>query len=175
MSEYKIRKAVKEDCKCILGYIKELAEFEKMLDDVKISSEDLERDGFGDKPLYQCLVAEENTGNKVVAYCFYYPMYSTFAGRSIYLEDLYVTPEHRGFRLASSLIRHLSKIELEKGCAKIRFAVLEWNERAYEIYKYLEADDLTEAERWRFMTWNQEAVKKLASVELPPNIHVDMQ
>ncbi|KAM5307653.1 thialysine N-epsilon-acetyltransferase isoform 2-T3 [Glossophaga mutica] len=97
-----IREAKEEDCGNILRLIRELAEFEELSDQVKISEEDLRADGFGENPFYYCLVAEslpspgETQGSCLVGYGLYYFIYSTWKGRSIYLEDIYVKPEYRG-------------------------------------------------------------------------------
>ncbi|XP_051903465.1 thialysine N-epsilon-acetyltransferase-like isoform X2 [Hippocampus zosterae] len=99
---FTIRAATKVDCKDISRMIMELALFEKMTDQVKISSEELERDGFCPNPLFECLVAEVPKENKskqgftTVGYGLYFYTYSTWKGRSMHLEDLYVMPEFRG-------------------------------------------------------------------------------
>lgn len=97
-----IREAKEGDCGNILRLIRELAEYEKLSDQVKISEEALRADGFGETPFYHCLVAEilsapgEPQGPCVVGYGLYYFSYSTWKGRNIYLEDIYVKPEYRG-------------------------------------------------------------------------------
>ncbi|KAL7390685.1 hypothetical protein ABVT39_025825 [Epinephelus coioides] len=99
---FKVRAATKEDCKDISRLIMELAVYEKMSDQVKISHEELERDGFCQNPFFECLVAEvpeehkSKEGFTIVGYAFYFYTYSTWKGRTIYLEDLYVMPEFRG-------------------------------------------------------------------------------
>uniref|UniRef100_A0AAA9T1Y9 Spermidine/spermine N1-acetyltransferase family member 2 n=1 Tax=Bos taurus TaxID=9913 RepID=A0AAA9T1Y9_BOVIN len=96
-----IREAKEGDCGNILRLIRELAEYEKLSDQVKISEEALRADGFGETPFYHCLVAEilsapgEPQGPCVVGYGLYYFSYSTWKGRNIYLEDIYVKPEYR--------------------------------------------------------------------------------
>ncbi|XP_034034501.1 diamine acetyltransferase 2b isoform X3 [Thalassophryne amazonica] len=102
---FKVRVAKKEDCKDIARMImvfQELSIFEKMSEQVKITHTELERDGFCQNPLFECLVAEvleehkSKEGFTVVGYALYFYTYSTWKGRSVYLEDLYVMPEFRG-------------------------------------------------------------------------------
>ncbi|XP_053528672.1 thialysine N-epsilon-acetyltransferase isoform X2 [Artibeus jamaicensis] len=105
----RIREAKEEDCGNILRLIRELAEFEELSDQVKISEEELRADGFGENPFYYCLVAEslpspgEPQGSCLVGYGLYYFIYSTWKGRSIYLEDIYVKPEYRGHKVVDPL------------------------------------------------------------------------
>nr|XP_060501010.1 thialysine N-epsilon-acetyltransferase [Panthera onca] len=103
MASVRIRQAEEGDCGNILKLIRELAEYEKLSDQVKISEEALRADGFGENPFYCCLVAEllpapgEPQGPcVVVGYGLYYFIYSTWKGRNVYLEDIYVKPEYRG-------------------------------------------------------------------------------
>ncbi|XP_077403558.1 thialysine N-epsilon-acetyltransferase-like isoform X2 [Vanacampus margaritifer] len=110
---FKIRCATKGDCKDISRMIMELALYEKMTDQVKLSCEELERDGFCQNPLFECLVAEVPEENKsgegftTVGYGFYFYTYSTWKGRSMHLEDLYVMPEFRGGLYPIELIIHI--------------------------------------------------------------------
>uniref|UniRef100_A0A8D1IYJ7 Spermidine/spermine N1-acetyltransferase family member 2 n=1 Tax=Sus scrofa TaxID=9823 RepID=A0A8D1IYJ7_PIG len=102
MASVLIREAKEGDCGNILRMIRELAEYEKLSDQVKISEEALRADGFGENPFFHCLVAEilpapgEPQGSCMVGYGLYYFIYSTWTGRNIYLEDIYVKPEYRG-------------------------------------------------------------------------------
>uniref|UniRef100_A0A5F9DHG6 N-acetyltransferase domain-containing protein n=1 Tax=Oryctolagus cuniculus TaxID=9986 RepID=A0A5F9DHG6_RABIT len=102
MASVRIREAKEGDCGDILRLIRELAEYEKLSDQVKITEEVLRADGFGENPFYHCLVAEilpepgEPQGPFVVGYGLYYYIYSTWKGRNVYLEDIYVMPEYRG-------------------------------------------------------------------------------
>ncbi|XP_047613240.1 thialysine N-epsilon-acetyltransferase isoform X1 [Phacochoerus africanus] len=102
MASVLIREAKEGDCGNILRMIRELAEYEKLSDQVKINEEALRADGFGENPFFHCLVAEilpapgEPQGPCMVGYGLYYFIYSTWTGRNIYLEDIYVKPEYRG-------------------------------------------------------------------------------
>ncbi|XP_023818399.1 diamine acetyltransferase 2 isoform X2 [Oryzias latipes] len=113
---FKIRPAKKEDCKEISRLIMELAVYEKMPDQVKIAHEELERDGFCENPFFQCLVAEvpeehkSKEGFTVVGYALYFYTYSTWKGRSIFLEDLYVMPEFRGNGIGKGLLCKVAEV-----------------------------------------------------------------
>ncbi|XP_054431578.1 thialysine N-epsilon-acetyltransferase isoform X3 [Pteronotus mesoamericanus] len=168
MVSVRIRDAKEEDCGNILKMIRELAEFEKLSDQVKISEEALRADGFGENPFYYCLVAEslpspgEPQGPCLVGYGLYYFIYSTWKGRSIYLEDIYVKPEYRGQGIGSKIIKKVAEVALDKGCSQFRLSVLDWNKGAMDLYKVLGAQDLTEAEGWHSFCFEGEVMKKLA-------------
>ncbi|ELK31808.1 PREDICTED: diamine acetyltransferase 2 [Myotis davidii] len=163
-----IREAKEGDCGHILRLIRELAEFEKLSDQVKIREEDLRADGFGENPFYHCLVAEslpgpgESQGPCVVGYGLYYFIYSTWKGRTVYLEDIYVKPEYQGQGIGSKIIKKVAEVALDKGCSQFRLSVLDWNKRAMDLYKALGAQDLTEAEGWHSFRFEGEVMRKLA-------------
>ncbi|XP_053086192.1 spermidine/spermine N(1)-acetyltransferase-like protein 1 isoform X1 [Pangasianodon hypophthalmus] len=114
---FRIRAAREEDCRDIQRMIMELAVYEKMADQVKISHEELQRDGFGPNPFYQCLIAEvpeelkSDEGHTTVGYALYFYTYSTWKGRSIYMEDLYVMPEFRGKGVGKALMASVARSE----------------------------------------------------------------
>uniref|UniRef100_A0A8C9GYL2 Spermidine/spermine N1-acetyltransferase family member 2 n=1 Tax=Piliocolobus tephrosceles TaxID=591936 RepID=A0A8C9GYL2_9PRIM len=105
---------------------------------------------------------EADSGPCVVGYGIYYFIYSTWKGRTIYLEDIYVMPEYRGQGIGSKIIKKVAEVALDKGCSHFRLAVLDWNQRAMDLYKALGARDLTEAEGWHFFCFEGEAMRKLA-------------
>ncbi|XP_018393474.1 PREDICTED: diamine acetyltransferase 2-like isoform X2 [Cyphomyrmex costatus] len=144
MSEIIIRRAKREDCEAIRTLIQELADYEEMPDGPQIDYKTLERDGFDGQPLYFCNVATSN--EKVIGYTLSYYTYSTWCGKSMYLEDIYVTPDFRGKHVGSKLIK----------------AVAKWNP-AQEFYKMLGASDLTSKEQWHCYRFVEEDLKKLAS------------
>nr|XP_004669276.1 thialysine N-epsilon-acetyltransferase isoform X1 [Jaculus jaculus] len=168
MASVRIREATEGDCGDILRLIRELAEYEKLADQVKISEEVLRADGFGENPFYHCLVAEflpppgEPQERRVVGYGLYYFIYSTWKGRNIYLEDIYVMPQYRGQGIGTRIIKKVSEVALDKGCSQFRLAVLDWNKRAVGLYKALGAQDLTEAEGWCSFRFEEEAMRSLA-------------
>ncbi|XP_057395435.1 thialysine N-epsilon-acetyltransferase-like isoform X3 [Balaenoptera acutorostrata] len=140
MASVLIREAKEGDCGNILRLIRELAEYEKLSDQVKISEE----------------------GPCVVGYGLYYFIYSTWKGRNIYLEDIYVKPEYRGQGIGSKIIKKVAEVALDKGRSQFRLAVLDWNKGAMDLYKALGAQDLTEAEGWHCFRFEGEAMRELA-------------
>lgn len=168
MASTRIREAKESDCGDIMRMIRELAEFEKLSHQVKISEEALRADGFGENPFFHCLVAEiipapgELQGSLVVGYGLYYFIYSTWTGRNIYLEDIYVMPKYRGQGIGTNIIKKVAEVALRKGCSQFRLAVLNWNKKAVNLYKFLGAQDLTESEGWLSFRFEGEAMRELA-------------
>ncbi|XP_071066437.1 thialysine N-epsilon-acetyltransferase isoform X1 [Dasypus novemcinctus] len=104
----------------------------------------------------------EPQGPFLVGYGLYYFTYSTWKGRNVYLEDIYVKPEYRGQGIGTKIIKKVAEVALDKGCSQFRLAVLDWNQRAMDLYKALGAQDLTEAEGWRSFRFEGEAMRELA-------------
>uniref|UniRef100_A0A4X1V1F1 N-acetyltransferase domain-containing protein n=1 Tax=Sus scrofa TaxID=9823 RepID=A0A4X1V1F1_PIG len=102
------------------------------------------------------------SGSCMVGYGLYYFIYSTWTGRNIYLEDIYVKPEYRGQGIGSKIIKKVAEVALDKGCSQFRLAVLDWNKKAMDLYKALGARDLTEAEGWHSFRFEGEAMRELA-------------
>ncbi|XP_072301670.1 diamine acetyltransferase 2b isoform X2 [Eucyclogobius newberryi] len=156
---YKIRAARKEDCKDIARMIMELAVFEKMPDQVNISVEELERDGFCPNPFFECLIAEMSDEHNskcltVVGYALYFFTYSTWKGPTVFLEDLYVMPEFRGNGVGKGLMSKVAKVAKEKRCVRLQLAVLDWNSPARDFYAAKGAQDLTDSEGWHFIRFD---------------------
>ncbi|XP_037389157.1 diamine acetyltransferase 2b isoform X1 [Pygocentrus nattereri] len=166
--KYSIRSARAQDCRDIERMIMELALYEKMPDQVKISHKELERDGFGPNPFYQCLVAEvpeersSAEGHTVVGYVLYYYTYSTWSGRCIYMEDLYVMPQFRGEGIGKALMASVAKVCREQQCVRLQFSVLDWNKPSLEFYLSKGAQDLTDKEGWHLLRFDGEALESLA-------------
>ncbi|KAL6440770.1 hypothetical protein ACFW04_003311 [Cataglyphis niger] len=159
MTETIIRKARREDCEAIRMLIQELADYEKMPDGPKIDYKTLERDGFDGQPLFLCNVATSN--ERVIGYTIYYYVYSTWVGKAMYLEDIYVTPEFRGKHVGIKLLKSVAKEAVENNCNKLNFVVLKWNP-AQEFYKIYGASDLTSEEQWHYYNFSDADLKKLA-------------
>jgi len=133
-----IRKATKNDLSEVLSLIKELALFEKQPQEVTITLEQLEQDGFGEHPLYWIILAEENGG--IVGMSFYYIRYSTWKGRCLYLEDLVVKEKYKQQGIGKLLFEATLK-EAKKMDAKLmNWQVLDWNEPAIQFYKKFNAE-----------------------------------
>ncbi|KAM3600685.1 uncharacterized protein V6R79_000636 [Siganus canaliculatus] len=166
---FKIRIAMKEDCKEISRMIMELAVFEKMSDQVKISHEVLERDGFCQNPFFECLVAEvpeehkSKDGFTIVGYALYFYTYSTWEGRSVYLEDLYVMPEFRGKGIGKGLLSKVADVGKKKQCVRLQLSVLDWNTPSRDFYAAKGARDLTDSEGWHFIRFDGQSLDNLAN------------
>ena len=153
-----IRKAEPRDVPQILMFIRDLAEFEKLPDEVVTTEQDLLRDGFGEKPRYFCLMADWGGAPAGMAFCFH--TYSTWLGRwGIYLEDLYVRPDMRGRGIGKALLVEVARIAVREKCGRVNWQVLDWNIPAIELYRGLGAKMLSEWETFRLAG---EALERLA-------------
>jgi GNAT superfamily N-acetyltransferase len=128
-----IRKAIKEDMKSVLELIQELAIFEKEPDAVVISVDDLIADGFGEKPLFNCFVAQVD--NEIIGIALYYYRYSTWKGKTIHLEDLIVKENSRGTGAGFALYSEIIAQGKRDNVRRIEWNVLNWNTPAIDFYK----------------------------------------
>ncbi len=128
-----IRKGKIEDMPAVLGLIKELATFEKEPNAVVVTVADLERDGFGESPLFHTFIAEEN--EEIVGMALYYYRYSTWKGKTIHLEDLIVKEEKRGAGLGFKLYSEVIAQGKCDAVRRIEWNVLDWNAPAIEFYE----------------------------------------
>ncbi len=133
-----IKPATKEDAPFLLRKIKELAAFENAADKVTLTLEQFIKDGFGPTPLFKAVVL--NSGNADAGFALYYNRYSTWKGKALYLEDLYISPEFRNKGLGKELMNFLIKEANETGCSRFEWQVLNWNTPAIEMYKKLGAE-----------------------------------
>jgi len=154
-----IRKANTQDVPTLLKLIHELAIYEREPDAVKTTEDDLLRDGFGDNPLFQCLVGEID--GKVEGLALYFFTWSTWEGRpTLYLEDLFVRESTRGKGLGLTLFKNLAKIAVEKKCQRFEWSVLDWNEPARSFYHQLGANH---KEGWLPYRLEGEPLQKVAN------------
>jgi GNAT superfamily N-acetyltransferase len=137
--------------------IRELAEFERELKHVTIREEDLARDGFGENRRFHALIAEWE--GQPAAYAVFFATYSTWVGRGLYLEDLFVRESLRGHGIGKALLAEVARIALAEGCYGVQWEVLDWNENAIEMYKGLGAEF---RDRWRPVLLTGEALERLA-------------
>ena len=138
MGELKIRYAREEDAGTILSLIRELADYEHMLEDV-VATEDILREWLFEKEKAEVLLGEED-GN-IVGYALFFHNFSTFLGRSgIYLEDLYIRPEYRGKGYGKTMLRELARITVERGCGRLEWVCLDWNQPSIDFYLSLDAE-----------------------------------
>ena len=142
-----IRPALTRDIPLIHALILGLAEYEREPASAKLTQAELLRDGFGPEPAFRCLIAEQ--GSTGCGFALYFPYYSTWSGRSLYLEDLFVLPEYRGQGLGKELFARVAAIALGQGCSRLDWSVLRWNEPAIRFYESLGAESAGEWDRMR--------------------------
>jgi GNAT superfamily N-acetyltransferase len=142
---FRIEPAQPADAALIVALVRELAEYERLLQDVRITPDDVRRDLFGPRAFAEAVIAR--VGDQPVGFALWFHNYSTFAGRpGLYLEDLFVRPEFRGRGYGEALLRYLARVTVERGCARFEWSVLDWNEPAIAFYRKLGAvpmDDWT--------------------------------
>jgi GNAT superfamily N-acetyltransferase len=153
----RIRPAVVHDARLLRTMIRELAEFERQLEFVTISEEDLIRDGFGGDPRFRALIAEWE--EQTAGYALFFGYYSTWVGRGLYLEDLFVGKAFRGRGIGKALLEAVARIAVEEGCRGMHWEVLEWNTKAIDLYKALGAEFQVE---WRRVHLPGDALMRLA-------------
>ncbi len=147
----RIRPATPSDVPLIRALIHELATFEREPHSVEITDAQLLRDGFGPQRYYECLIAEDETadGSTPAGFALFFPIYSTWQGRSLHLEDLFVRPEFRGHGIGKALLNRVASIAVERGCARLQWDVLNWNQPAIDFYRSLNAVMLDDWRRMR--------------------------
>ena len=157
MAELTFRYATEEDCGTILRLIKELAEYEKMLDQVVATEEILKEWIFERKRaevIFPCV------DGKLVGYALFFHNFSTFLGRAgIYLEDLCIMPEYRGKGYGKATLKHLAQITVERGCGRLEWCCLDWNQPSIDFYLSLGAEQLNE---WTTYRLTGDTLKKVA-------------
>jgi GNAT superfamily N-acetyltransferase len=153
----RIRLATMSDAALLRTMIRELAEFERELELVTIGEEELERDGFGKNPRFRALIAEWD--DQPAGYALFFEYYSTWSGRGLFLEDLFVREPFRGRGIGKSLLAAVARIAVEEHCYGIHWEVLDWNQRATDLYKALGADF---RDQWRPVLLTGEALRRLA-------------
>ena len=160
METPKIRKANSSDVKDIIRLLVELAVYEKEPDAVKVTEEELIRDGFGSSPRYECLLAEFNS--EVVGLAFFTPRYSTWVGDTLHLEDLVVTEKMRGKGVGTLLYREFLLEAKKRGVNRVEWSVLDWNKTAIDFYKKSGAivDGL---EQWKIVRMDKQIIEKYLS------------
>jgi len=154
-----IRAAGREDRDLVFAFIRELAEYEKLLDQVDATPDDIARALFSAQPRVFCDIATFDGVPAGFALWFY--NYSTFRGRAgIYLEDLFVRPALRGKGIGKALLAHLAKRAVAEDCSRVEWSVLDWNEPSIAFYKSLGAKAMDE---WTTFRLSDDALKRLAS------------
>ena len=129
-----IRPAVADDTAAIARLIRALAEYEHLSHAVTLDEGRLRDHLFGPRPFAEALLAED--ADEVVGYALHFPTYSTFLGKpGLYLEDLFVQPAHRGKGHGKALLTAVARLAVERGCGRLEWSVLDWNEPAIRFYR----------------------------------------
>ncbi len=138
LNDFTLRSATIDDVPSILGFIIELAEYEKLAHEVVATEDTLRETLFGPTPYAQVIIAEL-TGVPV-GYALFFHNFSTFTGRpGIYLEDLYVQPKHRGQGFGKLLLAYLARKAVDMNCTRVEWSVLDWNQPAIDFYRSIGA------------------------------------
>jgi GNAT superfamily N-acetyltransferase len=159
---FAIRPATVADVPVILELIRALATYERAPNDVTATEDGLTEVLFGEKPAAEVLLAFEN--ETAVGFAVFFHNFSTWLGRpGLYLEDLFVRPEDRGKGYGRALLIHLAKIARDRGCGRMEWAVLDWNDPAIEFYRKLGAKPMDE---WTVFRLTHDGIAKLADSPL---------
>jgi GNAT superfamily N-acetyltransferase len=153
-----ITPATPDDVPTIHALIRELAEYEKLLDRVSASEQSLHRDLFGPRPFAEVLIGK--LGAEPVGYALFFHSYSTFLAKpGIYLEDVFVKPAARGKGVGKALLRAVARAARDRDCGRVEWSVLNWNTPAIEFYESLGAEPLNE---WTTYRMDEAAISALA-------------
>ncbi|AHF07121.1 GNAT family N-acetyltransferase [Desulfitobacterium metallireducens] len=162
LTQLKFRFADVNDVPLILGFIKELAEYEKMSNEV-VATEEVLRNSLFERKMAEVIIAEYN--QKPVGFALFFHNFSTFLGRpGIYLEDLYIKPEMRGKGVGKILLAYLAQLTLERNCGRLEWSCLDWNEPSIHFYRNLGAAPMDE---WTVFRVTDQALDNLAKQFLP--------
>lgn len=157
MENFKFRYATENDVSLILYFIKELAEYEKMLDEV-VATEELLKEWLFEKNKAEVIFVLED--NVEVGFALFFHNFSTFLGRAgIYLEDLFVKPEFRGKGYGKDVLKKLAQIAVERGCGRLEWWCLDWNQPSIDFYLSLGAEPMSD---WTTYRIAGDTLKKMA-------------
>jgi GNAT superfamily N-acetyltransferase len=159
-----IRPARPDDAPTIASLIRELAAYERLEDQAKATADDLTRHLFGDRPAAEVLIAEVD--GDPVGFALYFATFSTFRGQpGLYLEDLFVRPEHRGQGIGKALLARVARIAVDRGSGRLEWSVLDWNSPSIEFYRSQGAIPMDE---WTVFRVADRALDDLASCGILP-------
>ncbi len=153
-----LRPATPADVEMILGLIRELADFEQLLQEVSADAATLDKHLFGEPARAEVLMAE--VAGETAGFALFFHNFSTFLGKpGLYLEDLYVRPAFRGRGYGRTIMQHMARLALERGCGRLEWWVLDWNEAAIRFYRSLGAVAMQD---WTVQRVSGEALFRLA-------------
>ena len=156
--DFRIEETGPQDVSLILSFVKELAEYERLADSVTVTEDQLREALFGERPTAFAVIGYYR--DAPVSFALFFHNYSTFVGRpGLYLEDLYVRPQMRGRGFGRAMLAYLARVARERGCGRMEWAVLDWNEPAIKFYKSLGARPLDD---WIVYRLTDDALAKLA-------------
>ena len=159
-----IAPAKPEDVGLVLTMIRELAQFERLLDQVVATEAGLREALFSERPQAEVLIARAAAAP--VGFALYFHTFSTFLGQpGLYLEDLYVRPDFRGQGVGAALLQHLARVAVTRHCGRFEWAVLDWNQRAIDFYTHLGAQPLAD---WTTFRLTGDALLRLADATVQP-------
>lgn len=142
-SNFTIRPATEADAPLILSLVKELAEYERLGQEVVATKEDIRKSLFGERPFAEAIIGEYE--NNPISFALFFYNFSTFNGKpGIYLEDLYVKPAYRSMGFGRKMLVHIARLAKERNCARFEWSVLNWNEPAIRTYEKLNAKPMKE-------------------------------
>lgn len=157
--DFTIRYASGKDTELILDFIRKLAEYEELLHEVEATEQQLQNYLFGDNPKAEVVIGEYK--NIPVGFALFFHNFSTFLGKpGIYLEDLFINPDSRGNGFGKTMLTYLAKTAEERGCGRLEWSVLDWNQPAIDFYKKLGALPMDE---WTVYRVTGNSLKSLAN------------
>jgi GNAT superfamily N-acetyltransferase len=158
-SALSIRRATARDATLILQLIRGLAEYERLAHQMEATVGQIRRHGFGRRRYFEALICRR--GRTAIGFALYFFTFSTFVGRpTLYLEDLFVLPEERGRGAGKALLSALARIAVRRGCGRLEWAVLDWNEKAFRFYRRLGAKP---AKQWVLTRLSGKPLRRLAA------------
>jgi GNAT superfamily N-acetyltransferase len=158
-STLSIRRATPRDAALVLKMIRGLAEYERLAHQMEATVGQIRRHGFGRRRYFEALICRR--GRTAIGFALYFFTFSTFVGRpTLYLEDLFVLPEERGRGAGKALLSALARIAVRRGCGRLEWAVLDWNEKAFRFYRRLGAKP---AKQWVLTRLSGKPLRRLAA------------
>lgn len=158
LKEFTIREAVESDTALILSFIRELAEYEKLIEEVVATEKTLRESLFGKRKVAEVVIGE--WGDMPVAFALYFHNFSTFLSRpGIYIEDLFVKPDMRSKGIGKAMLSYIARIAKERKCGRLEWSVLDWNEPAIRFYRSIGAVAMDE---WTMQRITGEPLENLA-------------